>query len=123
MPLAEIRAFLAAPSDVVLERYERSLADELVDRRRILRYLRKRLKEAPMFDVQTKQMDELRFASKTKRVRVAELDPFIESSISELRDEHDAAHEDLRTGPELRDLWEQVTCRDEHYLLAHVWTF
>ena len=91
MPLAEIRAFLAAPSDVVLEAYERSLADELVDRRRILRYLRKRLKETPMFDVQTKQMDELRFASRTKRVRVAELDPFIESSISELRHEHDAA--------------------------------
>lgn len=93
MPLAEIRAFLAAPSEVALATYERSLADELVERRRILRYLRKRLKEAPMFEVQTKRIEELRFASRTKRVRVAELDPFIESSIGELRHEHEA------TGP------------------------
>jgi DNA-binding transcriptional MerR regulator len=90
MPLAEIRAFLAAPSEVALETYERSLADELVERRRILRYLRKRLREAPMFEVQTKRMEELRFASRTKRVRVAELDPFIERSIGELRQEHEA---------------------------------
>ena len=34
-----------------------------------------------MFEVQTKRINELRFASRTKRVRVAELDPFIESSI------------------------------------------
>ena len=50
-----------------------------VGRRRILRYLRKRLKETPMFEVQTKRINELRFASRTERVRVAELDPFIES--------------------------------------------
>jgi DNA-binding transcriptional MerR regulator len=91
MPLAEIRAFLSAPSDLALGLYERSLADELVERRRILRYLRHRLKEEPMFEVRTKHVEEQPYASRTKRVHVADLDPFIESTIDELRAEHDAS--------------------------------
>jgi DNA-binding transcriptional MerR regulator len=84
MPLAEIRAYLAAPSGVVLEQYERSLADELVERRRILRYLRQRLKEEPMFEVQTKRVEEQPYVSRTKRVRVPDLEPFIVGTIEEL---------------------------------------
>jgi DNA-binding transcriptional MerR regulator len=91
MPLAEIRAFLAVPNAVTLEEYERALADELVERRRILRYVRQRLKEEPMFEVQTKQIDEQRYTSRTGRVRVGELDAFIVDSIRELQERHAAA--------------------------------
>jgi DNA-binding transcriptional MerR regulator len=91
MPLAEIRAFLAAPSTVTLDEYERTLADELADRRRILRYLRERLKEEPMFEVQTKRVEELPYVSRTKRVRVPHLEPFIVGTINELTTEHEAS--------------------------------
>jgi DNA-binding transcriptional MerR regulator len=91
MPLAEIRMFLAAPSEVTLELYERALADELVERRRILRYLRKRLKEEPMFDVQTKSVADQRYVSRTARVRVPELERFITSTIDELWKAYEAS--------------------------------
>lgn len=84
MSLADIRAFLAAPSAVTLEEYERGLADELVERRRILRYLRRRLKEETMFDVQTKQVDAQSYVSRTKRTRVPDLELFIVGTIKEL---------------------------------------
>jgi DNA-binding transcriptional MerR regulator len=84
MPLAEIRAYLASPSGVTLEEYERSLADELVERRRILRYLRRRLKEEPMFEVQTKQVESQPYVGRTKRTRVPELEPFIVETIKDL---------------------------------------
>jgi DNA-binding transcriptional MerR regulator len=95
MPLAEIRAFLAAPSDVTLVEFERALTDELAERRRILRYLRRRLKEAPMFDVRTKTVEEIRFVSRTKRVRVPELSDFICRTVSELRAEHEPSGPDF----------------------------
>jgi DNA-binding transcriptional MerR regulator len=91
MPLSEIRAFLEAPSSVTLELYERGLADELVERRRILRYLRNRLKEEPMFDVQTKKIEEQRYVSRTARVRIPELERFITTTIDELWRANDAA--------------------------------
>ena len=91
MPLAEIRAFLAAPSEGVLLEYERGLADELVERRRILRYLRHRLKEETMFEVQTKQVQEQTYVSRSKRVRIAELEPFIVDTIRELSAAHEAS--------------------------------
>ena len=90
MSLAEIRAYLAGPSELTLEQYERALADELVERRRILRYLRHRLKEEPMFEVRTKHVDELRYVSRTKRVRVPELSQFIQDTVHELRNGHEA---------------------------------
>ena len=84
MPLAEIRAFLAAPSAAQLEEYERTLLGELADRRLVLRYLRRRLKEAPMFQVQTKQVEAQPYVSRTKRVRVPKLETFITQTIDEL---------------------------------------
>jgi DNA-binding transcriptional MerR regulator len=89
MPLAEIRAFLASPSATALEEYERELLDELGDRRRVLRYLRRRLKEEPMFEVRTKQVEEQPYVSRTKRVRVPDLEPFIVSTIDELWRAHE----------------------------------
>lgn len=44
-----------------------------------------------MFEVRTKRVDQQTYASRTKHVRVQELDPFIEQSIGELRAEHEAA--------------------------------
>jgi DNA-binding transcriptional MerR regulator len=88
MPLAEIKAFLGAPSPVALDEFERFLADELSERRRILRYLRQRLEEAPMFEVRTKLVEEQTYVSRQRRVRVADLEPFIVSTISELWERH-----------------------------------
>ena len=89
MPLAEIKAFVSAPSTAALDDYERSLAAELGARRRILRYLRQRLKEEPMFDVRTKQVEEQPYVSRQKRVRVEVLEPFIVSTIRELSGENE----------------------------------
>jgi DNA-binding transcriptional MerR regulator len=84
MPLAEIRAFLADPSPARLDEYEQTLLGELADRRLVLRYLRRRLKEAPMFHVETKHVDAQPYVSRTKKVRVPDLEPFINETIGEL---------------------------------------
>ena len=84
MPLAEIRAFLRRPSVERLEEYERRVADEFADRRRVLRYAKRLLKEEPMYDVLTTTMDEQPYVSRTKRVLVPELEPFIVDSFREL---------------------------------------
>lgn len=84
MPLAEIRAFLAAPSAAQLEEYERTLLGELADRRLVLRYLRRRLKEEVMFKVETKEVEAQPYIGRTKKVRVPELERFINETIGEL---------------------------------------
>lgn len=84
MPLAEIKAFVSAPSPAALDEYERTLAAELGERQRILRYLRQRLKEEPMFDVRTKQVVEQAYVSRQKRVRIEDLEPFIVATITDL---------------------------------------
>jgi DNA-binding transcriptional MerR regulator len=88
MPLGEIRAFLAAPSAARLEEYEQTLLGELADRRLVLRYLRRRLKEETMFQVETKQVEVQPYVSRTKSVRVADLEPFINDTIRELWNAH-----------------------------------
>jgi DNA-binding transcriptional MerR regulator len=77
MPLAEIRSFLRKPSLDRLNAYERSVADEFVERRRVLRYVKRILKEEPMYDVLTKHVDEQPYVSRTKHVLVPDLEPFI----------------------------------------------
>jgi DNA-binding transcriptional MerR regulator len=89
MPLAEIRAFLAAPSVAALDEFERLLADELSERKRVLHYLKQRLEEELMFEVRTKHVDEQPYVSRQKRVRVADLEPFIVSTIAELWKRHE----------------------------------
>lgn len=84
MPLAEIKAFLAAPAVGTLDEYASSLANELDERRRILRYLSQRLEEEPMYEVQTKRVEEQPYVSRTTRVRVGELESFIVATIEEL---------------------------------------
>jgi DNA-binding transcriptional MerR regulator len=84
MPLAEIRAFLAAPSAAQLEEYERTLLGELADRWLVLRYLRRQLKEETMFKVEAKRVEPQPYVSRTKKVRVPELERFINATIGEL---------------------------------------
>jgi DNA-binding transcriptional MerR regulator len=89
MPLVEIRAFLVDPSPGRLDEYEQTLLGELADRRLVLHYLRRRLKEEPMFEVQTKHAPELAYVSRTKRVRVPDLVPFIVQTVKELQDQYE----------------------------------
>jgi DNA-binding transcriptional MerR regulator len=89
MPLAEIRSVLDDPAAVRLEEYGAVLAAELADRRRILDYVRLYLKEEHMFDVKTKQVEEQPYVSRSRRLRVDELSPFIRNTISDLVAEHE----------------------------------
>lgn len=84
MPLAEIRPFLREPSVERLEAYEREVADELAERRRVLRYVKRILKEEPMYEVFTKRVDEQPYVSRRKRLFVPELEPFIVDTFREL---------------------------------------
>jgi DNA-binding transcriptional MerR regulator len=84
MPLAEIRSFLREPSMERLEAYEREVADEFAERRRVLRYIKRILKEEPMYDVLTKQVGEQPYVSRMKHVLVPELESFIVHTFREL---------------------------------------
>jgi len=84
MPLAEIGAFLARPAPEALDAFAARLQDELVERTEVLAYVRRILKEEPMFEVQTKQMPAQRYRSRRETVTIAELEPFIERTVAEL---------------------------------------
>lgn len=84
MPLVEIRSFLRDPTPACLERYERAVADDFVERRRVLRYVKRILKEEPMYDVLTKRVDEQPYVSRKKPVLVPELEQFIVDTFREL---------------------------------------
>ena len=84
MPLAEIRAFLRAPSVERLEEYERQLAGTYAERQRVLRHLKRVLKEEPVYDVLTKQVAAEAYVSRSKHVLVPELETFIVSTFDEL---------------------------------------
>ena len=100
MPLAEIRAFLREPTPERLAEYERRAVDELAERRRVLRYVKRLLKEEPMYDVVTKTVPEQRYVSRTRRLLVSELEPFIVETFRELgRDGADTPGFVLYHGP------------------------
>jgi DNA-binding transcriptional MerR regulator len=84
LPLAEIRSFLREPSLERLEDYERQVADEFAERRGALRFVKRILKEEPMYDVLTKQVPEQPYVSRTKHVLVPELESFIVHTFREL---------------------------------------
>jgi DNA-binding transcriptional MerR regulator len=84
MPLAEIRAFLRDPIVERLDDYERRATGEFAERRRVLRYVKRFLKEEPMYDVLTKRVPEQPYVSRSRRVYVRDLEPFITSTFSEL---------------------------------------
>ena len=84
MPLREIRRFLVDPRPGLLDEYKKRLDAEHEARLDVLRYLRRVLEEAKMFEVQTRHVPAQRYVSKTANVTVDELAPFIGSSIGEL---------------------------------------
>jgi DNA-binding transcriptional MerR regulator len=84
MPLVEIRSFLRDPSIERLEEFERRVTDEFAERRRVLHFVKRVLKEEPMYDVLTKQVEEQSYASKSQRVRIEELERFICDTFEEL---------------------------------------
>lgn len=84
MSLAEIRSFLRDPSVEELERFEVRATDEFAERRRVLRYVKRLLKEEPMYDVMTKRVGEQRYVSRSKQVYVKDLEPFIVDTFREL---------------------------------------
>ena len=86
MPLAEIRVFLREPTVEHLEEYERRVTDEFAERRRVLRYVKRILKEESMYDVLTRRVPEQQYVGRTKRVLVPELESFICSTFEELGD-------------------------------------
>jgi DNA-binding transcriptional MerR regulator/effector-binding domain-containing protein len=86
MPLVEIRAFLRDPTVDRLEEYERRVTDEFAEQRRVLRYVKRVLKEESMYDVLTKRVKEQPYVSRSKRVRVPELVAFICDGFNEFGD-------------------------------------
>jgi DNA-binding transcriptional MerR regulator len=99
MPLAEIRAFLRDPTVERLDAYERRVADEFAGRRRVLRYVKRILKEEPMYDVLIKRVGEQTYVSRSKRVLVPDLEPFITSTFDELGESDDGPPFVLYHGP------------------------
>lgn len=91
MPLADIRSFVRDPRGERLAEYERRATDEFAGRRQVLRYVRKLIEEEPMYEVLTKSVRDLRYESRSRRVKVAELEPFIFQSFEELGAEVSAA--------------------------------
>ena len=84
MPLADVRAFLRQPSTDWLDEYERRAVDEFAERRRVLRYVKRILKEEPMYDVVTKRVEEQPYVSRSSRVYVGDLERFIHDTFAEL---------------------------------------
>jgi DNA-binding transcriptional MerR regulator len=84
MPLAEVRSFLRDPTVERLEDYEQQLTDELAERRKVLRYVKRVLKEESMYDVLTRTVEKQAYVSRSKRVRIPELESFICSAFEQL---------------------------------------
>jgi DNA-binding transcriptional MerR regulator len=84
VPLSEIRAFVADPSSNWLLEYEERATAEFAEQRRVLRYVRKLIEEGTMYDVQTKSTQRQPFASRSRRIKVQELETFIYDTFEEL---------------------------------------
>ena len=89
MPLVEIRQVLDDPSVSRIDEHEATLTHELAERRRILAYVRSYLKEEQMFDVNVKEVEEQPYVSRSKRVRVADLERFVVGTLDELIASHE----------------------------------
>jgi DNA-binding transcriptional MerR regulator len=91
MPLADIRQVLDDPNASRIDEYEATLTHELAERKRILDYVRRFLKEEQMFEVSVKEVDEQPYVSRSKRIRIPELERFIVSTVDELNASHESA--------------------------------
>jgi len=105
MSLAEVRRFLRDPTVARLEDFERRVADDFAERRRVLRYVKRILKEEPMYDVLTKQVGEQAYVSRSKRVYVRDLESFIFSGLNELGAELDTTRRPVSRTSQRRRGW------------------
>jgi DNA-binding transcriptional MerR regulator len=103
MPLREIRSFLREPTVMRLDEFERQIADEFAERRRVLRYVKRILKEEPMYDVLTKKVAEQLYVSHTRRVLVPKLDAYIFTTFEALGEPDDGPPFVLYHGPVNQD--------------------
>jgi DNA-binding transcriptional MerR regulator len=84
LPLREIRRFLFDQQPTLLDEYERRIRDEHRERLEVLRYVRRVIEEAPMFEVKVRNQDAQRYTSRSRSVKVADLSAFITGTIGEL---------------------------------------
>jgi DNA-binding transcriptional MerR regulator len=91
MPLVEIRRVLDDPTAARVDEYEATIVDELAERQGILAYVRRYLEEEQMFEVDVKAVGEQPYVSRSKRVRVSELEQFIVTTVEELAAAHETA--------------------------------
>jgi len=84
MPLAEISEFLLDPQPARLRAYEDRATAAFAEQRRILRYTNRLLKEESMYDVLIRRVAEQRYVSRSKRLYVKDLEPFIAATFDEL---------------------------------------
>jgi DNA-binding transcriptional MerR regulator len=84
IPLAEIRVFLREPTAAWLDEYEQRTVAEFAERRRVLRYAKRVLREEPMYDVVSKHVAEQPYVSRESRVYVRDLERFICDTFTEL---------------------------------------
>jgi DNA-binding transcriptional MerR regulator len=90
MPLVEIRRVLDDPDVSRIDEYEATLTHELAERQRVLAYVRRYLKEEQMiFEVDVKKVEEQPYVSRSRRVKVSDLERFVVGTLDELM----AAHE------------------------------
>jgi DNA-binding transcriptional MerR regulator len=84
MSLREIRRFLVDSRPELLDAYEQRLGAEYAERLEVLRYARRVIEEAPMFEINVRHEPAQRYTSRTKSVKVEDLSNFIGGTIGEL---------------------------------------
>lgn len=89
--LVEIRAFLREPTVAWLDEYEQRTVAQFAERRRVLRYAKRVLREEPMYDVVTKRVEEQPYVSRADRVHVDDLGQFICDAFEQLEYEEAAS--------------------------------
>jgi DNA-binding transcriptional MerR regulator len=99
MPLVEIRRFLRDPTVARIEAYEQHATDEFADWRRVLRYVKRVLKEESMYDVLTKRVPEQPYRGRSERVLVPALESYICAAFEELGESDDGPPFVLYHGP------------------------
>jgi DNA-binding transcriptional MerR regulator len=95
MPPAEIRLVLADLRTERIDGYEAALAEELAERRQVLAYVKRVLKEEQMFEVRTKTIGPIRYVGRTESVKIERLMHHIVETGDALRAAHEAAGPDF----------------------------
>lgn len=96
MTLEHVREFLAEPGEERLDAHAAALAHEHDERLRVLRYVRQlmsRKEDVMAYEVKVKKVLAQAYVSRSRRVSIQELEPFIVRTIDELSSEHEVAND------------------------------